>query len=270
MVHCRCIQAAPHIKCNTDARQGKCTAFVSYAQCGWHTVAHQCERNRESTPAGWLACWLLAEKHWGVLHNLLAITLEDGQNFWLSTAKQARGWMQMRYIAQTACSCAGEERRAGRISEHTASVCFGPVLSVTVYDRATVGDVTFTCTRLESNKLARDSVVLIRHNGQLRVGKVTQFLSHAAPGTHAMPDDETNIANVQWYGHASAVLEAQTMASLGCPVVKSTFEENLSGNMWPVEKLLPCKLAAVVHSSQPDHLVILSRFASFLQHIPQN
>lgn len=37
-----------------------------------------------------------------------------------------------------------------------------------------------------------------------------------------------------------------------------------TGNLWPVERLAPCKLAAVPHSSHRDNIVILNRFASFL------
>ena len=37
---------------------------------------------------------------------------------------------------------------------------------------------------------------------------------------------------------------------------------------WPMEKLTPCKLAAVPHCKKKDRLVILSRFASFLQQVP--
>ena len=154
------------------------------------------------------------------------------------------------------------------MSERTVMACFGPALAITVYDRATVGDVTFTCTRLEANKKARDSVVLMRNDDRLWVGRVTRFLSHEAPGTLAAKEDEADIACVHWYSRAALEVEAQVMSSLGCPVVRSTFEDNLSGNMWPVEKLLACKLAAVPHPSLAGHLVILSRFASFLQGVP--
>ena len=94
-------------------------------------------------------------------------------------------------------------------------------------------------------------------------------VSHAAPGTlAASADEEANIANVQWYARAEANVEADVMAVLGCPDVRDRFEDVPSGNFWAVEKLLPCKLVAVKHRSLPGHLVILSRFGSFLQHVP--
>ena len=39
-------------------------------------------------------------------------------------------------------------------------------------------------------------------------------------------------------------------------------------NLWPVEKLAPCKLSVVYHKTRKDRLVILSRFANFLESVP--
>ena len=43
-------------------------------------------------------------------------------------------------------------------------------------------------------------------------------------------------------------------------------------NLWPVEnfKLAPCKLSAVYHKTHKCCLVILSRFANFLELVPSD
>ena len=167
-----------------------------------------------------------------------------------------------------AYDCAGDEAAAGRLTSAQAQACYGPPLNVRTWDRAILGDVSFTCTRLETNKLARDSIVLMRTDGRFWAGKVVCFLSHAPPGLIVSPDGDVDIAQVQWFAHAAPDVEQAVMHSLGCPVVRTRVEDNLSGNLWPVSRLLPCKLAAVPHRSLTGHLVILSRFASFLQQLP--
>ncbi len=49
---------------------------------------------------------------------------------------------------------------------------------------------------------------------------------------------------------------------LGCPVLRDLMTVLLP--IWPIERLAPCKLAAVPHCSHPDTLVVLSRIASFM------
>ena len=87
-------------------------------------------------------------------------------------------------------------------SELTAAqvkLCFGPVGHARAYDRAWIGDVCFTCTRLEESKIGKDSVVLLNHNGELCAGRVKAFLSHSAPGSASGQEHELNIAHVHWY-----------------------------------------------------------------------
>ena len=74
------------------------------------------------------------------------------------------------------------------------------------------------------------------------------------------------IAHVHWYKH---VPEREAMsAALGCPVFKTSFMDDSGGNLWPVQKLAPCRLGAVYHKTCKDRLVILSRFANFLELVP--
>ena len=40
------------------------------------------------------------------------------------------------------------------------------------------------------------------------------------------------------------------------------------GNMWPIEKLAPCKLIAVYFKGRRDRMVILNRFSTFLERMP--
>ena len=40
----------------------------------------------------------------------------------------------------------------------------------------------------------------------------------------------------------------------------------ITGNLWPLERLAPCKLP---HGSHVDNLVVLSSFATFLNFVPK-
>ena len=59
------------------------------------------------------------------------------------------------------------------------------------------------------------------------------------------------------------------LTDLNCPVFKREFEDDITGNMWPLERLAPCKLLSLPHKSRFDNLVVLSRFASFLSFVPK-
>ena len=59
---------------------------------------------------------------------------------------------------------------------------------------------------------------------------------------------------------------------LGCPVFKREFVDDITGNLWPLERLAPCKLMTASRKSHESHganLVALSRFASFLRSVPK-
>ena len=43
-------------------------------------------------------------------------------------------------------------------------------------------------------------------------------------------------------------------ACLGCPGLKNNFQDDRSGNLWPLETLTPCKLAAVPQCSDLGEL----------------
>jgi len=113
---------------------------------------------------------------------------------------------------------------------------------------------------------ARESVVLMSDNNKFWAGRVRFFLSHIPPGLTPSSDSEVLIAHVRWYNHLPE-REAMSLA-LGCPVFKASYMDDNRGNMWPVEKLAPCQLAAVYHKTRKDRLVILSRFANFLETVP--
>lgn len=153
--------------------------------------------------------------------------------------------------------------------QHAQALCSGPRLSVEVYDRAVIQGVEFSSMQTEGKKRSHDSVVLMKDSGVYWAGRVRYFLSHTPPGmTHVHGDSMADIAHVSWYGHVPA-REASVCPTLGCPIFKKCFKDDPKGNMWPMEKLTPCKLAAVSHCKKKDRLVILSRFASFLQQVPR-
>ena len=123
--------------------------------------------------------------------------------------------------------------------------CYGPLLSVGHFDRAKIGSAALVTNRLEVAKQARDSVVMSRDGTQFFAGKVSAFLSHSAPGCVPEPQHEANIAYVQWYARKPDTHGAANKSSpiLSCPISNKSTPDHPGGNLWPVEKLAPCKLA---------------------------
>ena len=155
------------------------------------------------------------------------------------------------------------------LSRQQVEVCYGPLHTVQHFDRARVGPAVLVSSRLEGAKQARDSVVLSRDGTQLIAGRVRAFLSHCAPGCDPDPELEANIADVEWYAPVPSthVAAQHSREILGCPIFKRHTPDHPNGNLWPVEKLTPCKLAALPHHSGPNHIVILSRFQSFMSQV---
>ena len=165
-------------------------------------------------------------------------------------------------------SWAEVQHREGRLTAAQVQLCSGPCGRAEVYDRAMVGEVSFTCTRLEESKLAKDSIVLMRHQGELCAGRVTAFLSHLPPGW----DDrgqEPDIAVVSWYAWVPDD-QPSMEPSLDCPLFGQRLLKNdPTGNMCLVQQLLPCKLAAVPYRYQArNQVAIISRFADFWKDLP--
>ena len=119
-------------------------------------------------------------------------------------------------------------------------------------------------SRIEKSKFARDSVVLTKSNGKYWAGWVNAFLSHPLPGWEDCHLSEEDVAEVDWFADAvpAAGISGGLSVCLGCPLFKTDFQDDRTGNLWPMERLPPCKLASLPHSSHSDNLVVLSRFAS--------
>lgn len=164
---------------------------------------------------------------------------------------------------------AQEQMTQGLLSRHQVEVCFGPLHTVRHFDRATVGSAVLVSSRLEGAKQARDSVIMSRDGTKVTAGRVRAFLSHSAPGCEPDPEHEANIADVEWYAPVPAthVAAKRSREVLACPIFKRHTPEHRTGNFWPVEKVSPCKLAAVPHHSGNNHLVILSRFQSSMPNL---
>lgn len=151
-------------------------------------------------------------------------------------------------------------------------LCNGPVCSVRVYDRATAGSVTFTGTRLEGSKKAKDSLVMIWDNDEeCQAGRVQAFLSHSAPGSSSSDiNDETSLAWIHWYKRVPANQHAVD-PDLQCPVFSRALNANEAlGNFCLVDRILLCKLACFPYSKRDRaQIVVVSRFASFLEALPK-
>jgi len=151
--------------------------------------------------------------------------------------------------------------RSTSLAAHSQQLCYGAKCLAYVFDRATIGGATFSTMATEGKKFSRDSVVIMKDAGVYWAGRVRFFLSHMPP------DAEVDIAHVHWYGK---VPQGEAMSpTLNCPVFLKAFKDDQSGNMWPVDQLAPCKLGSVQDRTQRNRLVIVSRFASFLKHVPQ-
>ena len=105
---------------------------------------------------------------------------------------------------------------------------------------------------LHGTVLYRDTVMASTGQG------VRAFLSHAAPGWEdCSVSDEANIAEVEWFAPAVAASAIcnEMSSNLNCPVFKREFRDDPTGNLWPMERLAPCKLASLPYGSHRDNLV---------------
>ena len=161
----------------------------------------------------------------------------------------------------------------GLQTEQQEELCFGPLPTLQQYDRATIAEASFVASRAESAKFARDSLVLKHSGGRYQAGRVKAFFSHPAPGWEdCSPEDEAKIAEVEWFAPAVAKsgIVDHMCSDLSCPVFKREFLDDPTGNYWPVERLSPCKLLSLPHKSDDNNLVVLSRYASFLELTPKD
>ena len=127
-------------------------------------------------------------------------------------------------------------------------------------------------SRIEKSKCARDSVVLTKSSGKYWAGWVNAFLSHPPPGREdCRLSEEANVAEVVWFADAvpAAGISGGLSVCSGCPVFKTDFQDDCTGNLCSMERLPPCKLASLPHSSHSDNLVVLSRFACFMYQVPE-
>ncbi|DBA87960.1 TPA: hypothetical protein ACH3X1_004945 [Trebouxia sp. C0004] len=103
----------------------------------------------------------------------------------------------------------------------------------------------------------------MKENNKYWAGRVRFFLSHTPLGVDVSHESRVFIAHVNWYNHLP---QGQNMsATLKCP---TSFKDDKGDNMWPVEKLAPCKLGAVYFKGRKDRIVVLNRFSSFLDCVP--
>ncbi|DBA91470.1 TPA: hypothetical protein ACH3X1_003106 [Trebouxia sp. C0004] len=130
-----------------------------------------------------------------------------------------------------------------QLCQHAHRLCYGPKLTAEIFDIATIQEVPVSTTKTEGNKRSRESVVLMKDNNKCWAGRIRFFLSHTPPGVDVSDESGVFIAHVNWYNHLP---QGQNMsAMLNCPIFKTSFKDDKGGNMWPVEKLAPCKLGAV-------------------------
>ena len=128
-------------------------------------------------------------------------------------------------------------------------------------------------SRLEGGKKACDSIAMSQGGTKLVPGRIRAFLSHSAPVYDSAPEHEANIADVKLSAQVpNTIVAAQkSMQVLGCPVCKRHVLDHPNGSSWPVQKLIPCKLAALPHHSGQhlphhsghNHLIFQQQIAVF-------
>lgn len=103
---------------------------------------------------------------------------------------------------------------------------------------------------------------------------VCAVLSESPPGFEVCaPSDEADLAEVAWFAEAvpGEGISNEMSVSLGCPqaVFKRAWQNDPTGNPVPIDRLArTCKIASLPHCSHSQNLVVVSRFASFLQEVP--
>ena len=110
------------------------------------------------------------------------------------------------------------------------------------YDRAIIGGVKFATVQTGKRKHSCDSVVLMQDDGVLWADRDGLFLTNRAPGHVVDGDEEVYTAHVKWFGK---VPRKHAICTHGLSCVKVEFHDDKHGNMWPMEKLAPVKLATV-------------------------
>ena len=121
-------------------------------------------------------------------------------------------------------------------------------------------------------KKACDSIAMSQGGTKLVPGRIRALLSHSAPVYDSAPEHEANIADVKESAQVPDTIVAAQKSTqvLGCPVSKGHILDHPSS--WPVQKLIPCKLAALPHHSGQhlphhsghNHWCFNSRLQSFM------
>ncbi len=98
------------------------------------------------------------------------------------------------------------------------------------YGWVTYGGVEIVATVQEGSKHAAEQDVTLYDDGILRAGRVTRFLVHVVPG--CIPDLD-HVCTLVWTSPRHEAAEARSKA-IGCPIFKSTLEDDPQGSWWPI------------------------------------
>ena len=130
----------------------------------------------------------------------------------------------------------------------------GPDLSVHQFRRADIGGLLFTSESLEQNKIAKNSVVMIRTDlqscGGSEFGRVQRFMRVKNPGTN----DTSDLADVAWYDIPKPPEDFKS--AIKCPVICKTSKLAQNGNYWPLHSIVPTKIILAPHNDQSKWQVL--------------
>ena len=133
------------------------------------------------------------------------------------------------------------------------------------------GQALAAANLLVCGSIRRSSVVMPKSGGKFWAERVCAFLEYVPPG---YDDPHTNqipalVEVARFADAAPAQGIGNGMADdLNCPVFNRAWQDDPTDNPWPFDHLAPCKLSSVPHDSHPQNLVVVSRFALFLQQLP--
>lgn len=110
---------------------------------------------------------------------------------------------------------------------------------------------------IESARFASDSVALTESEGKYWAGRPAVHLSciYCLAMKVIAPSEEADVAKVACFVApvpAEGIPHAGKLVTSGCPMSKRAWKDDSTGNLWQVNRLAPCNLGAVPHSSHND------------------
>ena len=141
----------------------------------------------------------------------------------------------------------GESGDSMPVSVCNSRTCALVLNALCVCSIATIGNATLACTRVGEFSFAHDSVVLTKMGSTGLDRMHFNHTHHLVGRTAALVRMQVLLRRTGIYRYADTVPTAGISnglsVCLGCPVFKRDLKDDRTGNLWPTERLTPCKQA---------------------------